>query len=249
MFDYMAWRWRVSAFLRGLTRLPGAISVNDGIEPAETESWDSSLNASEQPIIPRVIRDFISAASRRCFFRYEWTPPHEQRAKLVELLPGRDRLRGGGDLCEAAKYHNYINRNRFGNSLSALNAKFGFGTDLFDVRQIAGAMADEQLHGRVPIIEMKGRGIISLDRPGPDKISPVVFVERAGEPMSQILSPSFERFLVDWEKVCYTEPSMENLAPWFDPVTGQLNPDPAKCQILHRLLCGNELPRPGSTNA
>lgn len=249
MFDCLAWRWRVSAFLRGLTRLPGAISVNEAIEPAETELWDSKLNASEQPIIPQPIRDFISTASRRCFFHYEWTPTGEQRTALAELLPGRDRLRGGGDLCEAAKYHNYVNRGWFGESLGALYAKFGLANDLVDVQRIGGAIADEQLHGRVPIIEMKGRGILSLDRPGTDGSSAVIFVESAGQPIGRVLSHRFEQFLLDWEKICYIEPSPEELVAWLDPATGRLSPDPEKCRPLRRLLCGNELARPRSLHA
>ena len=164
--------------------------------------------------------------------------PKSNGALLVELLPDRSVLRGGGDLCEGAKYSVYANRDWF--------RKFGLASTRLKSRDV---VAEEQLHRRVPILELKEGSAISLDPKSSDGMWTVVYVERAGLPTSRILSPSFEEFLLNWEKTCYTHPSIDSLAPWLDPITGQLNPDPAKSQALHQLLCEKDFLMPKKHHA
>jgi len=230
MLDFAAWSQRVSAFLRQLTRLPGAIVIRDGIEPPADEPCDFERSPSEASTFPAEIERFLLTASRRCNFHYQWTPPSEQRGRLVQIYPDHVTLRGGGDLCEASKYENYANRDWF----------LGLNHDAASLAQIAGAMAEEQSQGRVPIMELEDKGVISLGLQAGDGTRTAVYVKRAGLRAHRILSPSFEQFLLDWETICYIYPTMNNLAPWLDPVTRQLRPDPAKSLALRRFLCGGQ---------
>jgi hypothetical protein len=216
MLDIAAWTHRVSAFLRQLTRLPGAIDIDDSIEPPVTDSFDRDWLESDRSGIPDVLRRFLATGSKRCVFSYKWTPPAGYPTADCGINSGQRVFNGGGDLCEAAKYH-----------LTSLGVP------------VAGAMAEEQTLHRVPILELQGgEGIISLASQSDGSAWIVVYVKEAGERSIQVLSPSFEQFLLDWEKTCYTYTSINNLAPWLDPITRQLRPDPAKSRALYRLLTG-----------
>jgi hypothetical protein len=241
MLDFAAWTQRVSAFLRRLTRLPGAINIYDSVEPPATDRYDLDWLESDKSGIPNELRRFLATGSKRCAFGYNWTPPAEHLAANAGVFSGCPVFHGGGDLCEAAKYHNYADRDWFRDNLDPLFASFGLAEEANNLTRRGGAMAEEQMHGRVPILELKDGAVISLALQERNDIWAVVYVKKAGDPATQILGQSFERFLLDWEMTCYTDPSIDNLAPWIDPVTRQLCPDPEKSRALCRLLCGNDL--------
>jgi hypothetical protein len=246
VLDFAAWAQRVSAFLRCLTRLPGAIDIEDTIYPPATDRYELDWLESDECGLPYEIRRFLSTASLRCAFSYQWKPPTGYLIAGSEVLPDRNLLQGGADLCEAAKYRNYANRDWFRDNLDPLYDSFGL-KESSKPSHIFGAMAEEQSRGRVPILEIEGgEGVISLDRQATDGEWAVVYVEKAGDLNSRLFSPSFEQFLLDWEMTRYTRLSKDNLIPWIDPTTGQFCPDPEKSRVLNQLLRGNDFTLPSN---
>jgi hypothetical protein len=235
MLDYAAWTRRVSAFLRRLTRLPGAISIGDEIEPPDAERCALSGCDSSQATLPCEIRRFLATASRRCAFHYEWTPPQQHRGLLAELFPGRLALCGGGDLCEAAKYDPGVAE--FREDLESLFASLGLKTPT-DLRKtpIAG---EKQSCRRVTLMELENGDTISLDEQATDRPWAVVYIEKARLPNARILSSSFEQFLLDWETLCYVGPEIWLLGPFLaDGGDGPLLVKQPKATLWRRVMLG-----------
>lgn len=236
MFDYAAWAGRASAFLRRLTRLPGAIEVADEIESPATDDHSLEWLESERCGLPPEIRHFLRNASRRCCFRYQWTPPGPLCDSLGEILPDHSVLRGGGDLCELAKYQVYSHRDWFRDPRNSLP----FGSLLLGDKQLFGTMAGDEASGLLPLMELKGGDRIALGAQPAGDFRPVVYVDKFGPSAARSLAPTFERFLSDWEAISYVEPHADTLAPWLDPITGRLKPDPAKARSLRKHLTGRD---------
>jgi hypothetical protein len=222
MLDFAEWTKRVSAFLRHLTRLPGKIIISDSIEPRGDSDFDREWLQSADGDLPDEIRRYIEIASARCVFHYEWTPQADLRKTMCELLGDRASLRGGGDLCELAKY-----------GVSARGG--GLGSFLGPDYCKPDSVALEKQQARVPIMEFQKCRAISLGPIGGERRT-VVYVEKIGDAASRLLSKSFEQFLLDWEMTCYWDPEVDCLAQWIDPSTGQFKPNPEKCRALRRLL-------------
>ena len=222
MLDVTAWIQRVSTFLRSLTRLPGAINIADNIEPPAAREFDLEWLTSGDCDIPQEIRRFIISGSVRCAFHYDWTPSSEYLKPLAELFGDRAIVSGGGDLCELANY-------RFSPDRAAIEAMSGFHPPNSNNVEL------EKSQLRIPIAKLQDGAGISLSMSSAT-IRPVVYVEKIGMPPNRVLSQSFEQFLLDWEKTCYTKLEMGNLAPWLDPVTGQFSPNPRKTLAFRRLL-------------
>jgi len=227
MLDFAEWTRGVSAFLRGLTRLPGRIDIMDAIEPPADNEYDREWLDSEKCSLPSEIRCFVCSASRRCCFRYEWSPPPEYRHRVSALFPNQQTLIGGGDFCEAAKYSNYYNRDWFARSGVA---------GMFGLAAISGRMEPERCHGRVPLMEFPNGDVISLQLLKSNGARPVVYVAANTTAESQVLSTSFQQFLLDWQRLSYIQPTLEFLSPWIDSASGQLNPDSREADVLTSLL-------------
>jgi hypothetical protein len=233
MVDFAKWTRAASAFLRRLTRLPGRVNVCDEIEPPANDDYHHEWLASDKCSLPPEIKRFLSTASRRCRFHYEWSPPPDHRHPLSTLSPNQQTLTGGGDFCEAAKYSNYDNASRrsgiLGPSMLAAQRKFGLAAASIH-------MEIERNEGRLPLMELPNGDTILLQLAMSKGARPVVYVRSDATAEPQVLSPTFERFLLDWQRLSYLQPSAEYLAPWIDPASGQLNPDTKQADALSTLL-------------
>ncbi len=224
MFDFAAWTHRASTFLRRLIRLPGEIGIADSIEPPGDSEFDQEWLHSKECDLPSEIRHFVSTASARCSFWYRWVPPPDLCRSVSDLLGERTAITGGGDMCELAKYC----------VSGKLSNPFGI-PNLYP--PYSDSVALERRHGRTPIMQFQSGVAISLGT-AIDGIRPVLYVTKAGEGPCRVLSPSFEQFLLAWEKTCYTDADLDGLAPWLDTTTGQLVPDADKSREFCRILLG-----------
>ena len=68
---------------------------------------------------------------------------------------------GGGDLCEAAKYANFDNRDWFKGFFSQSHLK-SVKEHFTDSSVIAGNTEAERVHGRLPLMDLPNDDIISL---------------------------------------------------------------------------------------
>jgi hypothetical protein len=221
--DYVAWTKRASSFLRSLTHLPGELDLDDGIEPPSADEHTQQWLRSDGCSIPSELKAFIATASRRCYFRYRWKPPAELQAELGNLFPGHVKLTGGGDFCEAAGYSNYDHRQWFRDNVE-------------QYKVYAREAEIERARGLLPLMEMKGGAKISLDLRATDWTRPVVFVDPSTPKKRPLVSRSFDQFLSDWERLCYITPSLANLAPWFEPGVGPIEPNDRKASLLRQIF-------------
>ncbi len=229
MVDFAEWTRGVSAFLRGLCRLPGRIEIMDDIQPPATDDFHRGWLASDKSSLPPEIGLFLSSASRRCCFRYKWSPPPDDQHRLSALFPNQQTLIGGGDLCEAAKYSNYDRRDWFTDS---------FGPSTLGLEVVSGRMEAERSQARLPLMELPNGDTISLQLNTASGTRPVVYLETDTTTEPRILSTSFEQFLLDWQRLSYIQPTLDCLAPWIDPSSGRLNPDTEETDVLSKILAG-----------
>ena len=80
--DYAAWASRASAFLRGLTFLPGEIAVHDAIEEPATDDFSQEWLNSSACSLPAELKSYLETASKRSYLSYDWTPPEKFRAPI-----------------------------------------------------------------------------------------------------------------------------------------------------------------------
>lgn len=221
--NYAAWIRRASRFLRSLTQLPGDLEVYDSIEEPARDKHTRDWLRSEKCSIPARLKEFIGKASKRCCFRYTWNLPKDVLAAFRDIYPGRTEITGGADLCEAAGYQNYDNREWFANFMPRIFSGVG-----------SGVKDPERERGRIAILKMRSGDQI-LWNCNEGEIGTIVYV-RAEESDGRVISRSFDEFLSAWEKIAYIEPSLENLQPWLDSSSGLLSPDEGLAQRLRKIF-------------
>lgn len=256
--DMAAWVRRTRTFLRGLSRLPGKVEVNDSIEAPGNEGDHREWLESMQCSLPDEIRRFVGEASNRCCFSYRWEPSAPWRERLERLFPGRAYFGGGGDLCEGSVYSVYDHRDRHAHLYQEGLMDFA---DLVKNSMMDLPMADRflemlknpsfpqqmlELTGMSAVLAPRGGFLrllplgkeheLALELAADDGICGVVHRSLAGNGIPHRLSTDFEEFLLAWEMTCYQIPDPKELVDWLDPQTGLLQPDPGKARALRSLL-------------
>lgn len=228
MFDFVAWKERARQFVRGLANLPGPLVLTDNVEPAgqDNSSFREWLDAGSCSL-PAEIRQFVRTASARCAFSYSWTPPIQRRPILEDFYPAQESIAGGADLCEASRYSNYDNRDWF--------RSFAAGQPWMDALFRSTSMFEER-GDLLVLAPLNKDSQLALELSDDEQARRVVHVSLAGAGPRHILSRSFGQFLLDWEQVCYVEPTLENLRPWLDSRTGMLNPNPEKAHDFRAIF-------------
>jgi hypothetical protein len=228
--DYAAWADRAKAFVRGLAGLPAPVRLSDEIEVAAADDphplglhhreWLDSDECS----LPSEIREFNYLASQRSCFQYRWAPTPLWKGRLREYVPESELLTGGGDLCEAAAYSNYDNREWF--------SEFCKGKPF--MQPLLQRRRTPVQHALLTLLPLENANRIALELASAEADRGVVHASSDGQVHK--LSSTFAQFLLDWESVCYITPHPDNLLLWLDPATGLLRPDPVKAAALRRLL-------------
>ncbi|MEX2560414.1 MAG: hypothetical protein WD403_10895 [Pirellulales bacterium] len=228
--DYAAWADRAKAFVRGLAGLPTPVRLSDEIEVAAAEDSNPlglhhrEWLDSDECSLPSEIREFNYLASQRCCFQYRWAPMPPWKGRLSEYVPESELLAGGGDLCEAAAYSNYDNREWF--------SEFCKGKPFMQPLLERRGTPDQD--ALLTLMPLENDSRIALELAPAEADRGVVHASSDGQLHN--LSSSFAQFLLDWESVCYLTPDPHNLRLWLDPGTGLLRPEPAKAAALRRLL-------------
>jgi len=228
MIDFLKWTERARAFVRGLAGLPGKVGITDSIEPPAMKDRDKRRwLRSGQCSLPPEIHEFVGLASERCTFGYSWTPPAAWLPRLQPYLSGGESLTGGADLCEANKYYLYDGRHDFRSLFKSLPLSPGLAEHSMPTNErgkllcLATLDDDHELVLELNAADgQRGVGCAST---------------REGSEF-QRLSPSFEKFLMDWEAIGYITPRPEFLTAWLDPVTGLLNPDLDEAKAFREVL-------------
>lgn len=216
--DYTAWIFRASQFLRSLAWLPGDIEINDGIEEPASDQHSLDWLGSPKCSVPQELRAFMQSASRRCYLHYRWKPPESLQARIADIWPGHPELNGGGDLCELARHLVYDHRDWFKSVLGR--------------RSQGGASDPARERGLIPILILQGDARLSLDMNAPSEHPPVVYTPPNDFATPHLISPSFDQFLMDWERLCYIQPDPDTLAPWLSADGRGLN---TECEATARL--------------
>jgi hypothetical protein len=228
MLDYLTWTERARTFLRGLAWLPGKVELCDDVEPPGQSDRDRrAYLRSQRCSLPPEIRQFVGSASQHCSFFYRWSPSADWRPRLHSVVPGIETVKGGADLCEVIGYDLYDGRNEYRKILESvpIPASFiervGLTKERGRFLQLAPLTQERELVLDLePLDGHRGVGCVSVANPND----------------FQRFSVSFDRFLADWETICYLAPDPETLGPWLDPQSGLLNPDPEKARNLRTLF-------------
>ncbi|MEX0725848.1 MAG: SMI1/KNR4 family protein [Planctomycetaceae bacterium] len=246
--DYTAWTKRASDFLRNLATLPGTIDVEDGIQPANASQYISDWLASDRCSAPPEVKAFLSAASGRCFFFYRWLPPQHLESEIEALLPGHREIAGGGDLCDPSPLNLYDSRFWFRDVIipqigTATERQFQMTEQAkeFMKRSIienVGLNDPDRSTGRIVIMKLDDGEKIAIEAEPRDSTRAILLIHADDPARRHVISHSFDDFLAVWEQLSYLPPTLDNLAPWLDPTTGQLVPSRDLCRVkrLRELL-------------
>jgi hypothetical protein len=250
MFDIAGWVQRAKTFIRQIANLPGFSELNDAIEPPATDEHSRVWLQSEKCSLPPEIHRFLSQGSKRCCFHYHWTPPTGLLPEFQRVFPGRDSIGGGADLCEAARYSIYDNRGHFRDLVK------GQQQTILQMFANAGHNVDK-LQIPHPGIDLNDRGslLVLAPRIGDQELAlqlsqveadrGVVCVPGTGDRTPVKVSSGFEQFLLEWERIYYLSPTIENLRPWLDPDTGLLRPAQEAVRRLESLFSAASIRRDG----
>jgi len=228
MFDSLKWIERARGFVRGLAGLPGKIRLDDSVQPpAKSERDKRDWLRSKECSLPPKIHPFVELGSEWCCFSYRWSPPAAWLPKVHALLPGREVVNGGANLCEANRYYLYDGKREFKAFFDSLPLPQSF-LEQVGVTQERGRF--------LMLAPLENDRELVLDLESEDGQRGVGCAFTSGSRRFHRFSRNFEEFLTQWESICYATPDPETLRPWLDPATGLLSPDPEKSRALRTLF-------------
>jgi hypothetical protein len=220
-FDYRAWVERARAFTDRCRRLPGTINVQAEIAPPMSEEEVDLLGPSLTQGIPETVRRFLTRGSGDCNCKYWWQPLADSAER--EEMPWHSIFQyecfiyGGAQLC------NPINRDvkdisHGRREIGRVGFRYLQGACV-DMRDAIDSPDERELYRNAfPFLTIRNGDMLALSGPDPDAKDSVVYLSHEG--LSCVLSPSFEDFLVTWERLCYVGPEIWLLNVFQDPKTG-----------------------------
>src|SRR5262245_26033326 len=205
-FDYADWVAKARAFVERIAGLPGVeVRSRDVDPPLRSERVDRIAAELGLPI-PDTLRGFITGGASRVDCTYRYQPAGASVDDLRAILPDRVRLYGGARLCAA--------------------------TDLPDHARSAAEWARETWvaddpgervlwEAGLPFAALDDGDYLALDTRGGSPDPAVLYLSH--DDASWVLTPSFTRFLAQWEQLCYIGPEHWLLQPFIGP-DGTLDP-------------------------
>ena len=251
--DYEGWVSRAKDFLKNLSQLPGVVESSDSIEPPDRSEYSLEWLRSSRNSLPDDLKEFVSEASQRAHIYYCWSPPQQIIEVIRRIWPEKTKIIGGGDLCEQARYSLYdtsedeIDRmsgifkeaeDEVATMFPKIDKTVISESNLEDICQgIFGRGDQGREAGFIPILILPDEARLSLDTNVSDgEAYPVVFTEAKSFDDPIPISSSFQRFLQDWETLCYISPDVETLKPWLNGPGGMLQVSDEKTELLNEIF-------------
>jgi SMI1 / KNR4 family (SUKH-1) len=182
-----------------LNYLPGGWRISIAIEPPISNGDLEDLAESLPFGLPNSLRRLYTEAAAKFCCAYTWTPDAETLAQFQSVFPHESDLYGGvrfipcTELLEAHGIHTWLE-----------------GID--DQPTKAQQLARGKWQHTIPFISVGNGDYLALHFRENRKSMPVVYLSH-DDPERPVkkLSPSFDQFLQDWERLCYVGPDIWTL--------------------------------------
>ncbi len=231
MIDYANWLRRAEDFVRGLDHLSGRLSVSIAVEPPLPEESADELSENLPLGLPACLYDLYAKGSASFCCTYCWKP-NETNLRLIErLMPHTPSIYGGPRFVPAVKLEDA--------QYAVRSWARPWDAQVFQPPKPGWEVWDQC----VPFVDYNTGDFLALKISDDGAQQSVVYLSHefdvAQEPNVFEVSPSFERFLADWETLWYLWP-----AGWgwsqagFDDLVrrGPLQPDDPKIAMWRRII-------------
>ena len=191
--ELRAWLQRAESFVRQLNYLPGEWGISVRVEPPISDAKADRLAAKLPLGLPAPLRALYveGAAAFKC--TYHWKPPKSRLPLIEAALPHQYSFYGGARFipCEELL------------SLHGIHTWWD-GVEAESEEQEA---AREVWRQTVPFINVGNGDAVGLHVSDDHERLPVVYLchDDPDQAVTEI-SPSFDRFLIEWEKLRYIGP-------------------------------------------
>ena len=207
--DLRAWTRRAELFVRNLTYLPGRWGISISVEPPISGEEVDRIAAQLPLGLPLALRRFYTEGASKLNCTYRWEPPEEVASRLESILDGEDYVFGGARIlpCSNLLSHHDIAEWPWGGADTELTAE---------------QKKDQRVWQRtVPFIAVGNGDYVGIHVADGAADQPVVYLYGNDiEGSVRRISPSFDRFLADWEALGYIGPESWLLGAFMSKVGG-----------------------------
>jgi len=267
MTDYSPWVSRAVRFTRQLNYLPGQWGISVSVAPPLSEKEADDLHDDLPFGLPAPLRAFYVTGSASCRCTYHWSPYDADLARVQKVFPSQRSLYGGArivpacDLKTAHGIHSWFDpaseeeteeeREAFREALNQVTEMLGESL-VQDFRQMISQANENEIElsaeavqiwrETVPFLDVGNGDYLALHVGGDKRDCPVVYLchDDPQRPVTEI-SPSFEKFMSDWEDLCYVGPEIWLLQAFLqENGDGPLLADQAKARRWREIICGQQ---------
>ena len=181
--DYSAWVERAKKFVGELS-FPDESDISVEVAPPLSDKEADALNESLPLGLPKPLREFYTTGSADIACSYYWSPHEDSHASQLDELLYSYSLYGGPSIIPAQQL-----------------APHGDFIDWIDEDEHPEAF--ELADNSVPFIAVGNGDYVTLQV---ESESVLYFCHETPEAPIASISPSFEQFMTDWERLCYLHP-------------------------------------------
>lgn len=193
---YASWIRRAETFVRGLRHLPGRWGISVAIDPPLSDSEADDLARVLPFGLPTSLRELYTKGAAKCQCRYHWSPDGEHLREVHAVFPHQMSFYGGA---EFIPWDELLNAHE-------IHSWWDDEDDNLTQEQLA---AREIWRQTIPFINVGNGDCVALHITDDTAQMPVVYLCH-DDPENRVtrLSPSLDRFLADWESLCYVGPEI-----------------------------------------
>jgi len=236
MIDYAEWLHRAEDFVRGLNYLPGQWGISLDVEPPLPKAKADELREVLPLGLPSPLYDLYTtgAATYRC--TYHWSPDQSHLPLVGRVFPHTYTLHGGAQFIPAFELKDW--------QISVRKRATGYGATA-DAPPRPGW---ETWYECVPFLAVGNGDYLALRVSDAAGRLPVLYLCHdaldGGDGRTAFeISPSFDRFLADWESLYYIGPAIWLLAAFLaHGGEGPLNVKQPKAALWRRVISGRRKP-------
>lgn len=227
---YSSWIRRAEAFVRQLNYLPGRWGISLSIGPPISEAEADQLHQTLPFGLPAALRRFYTQGTGKCSFRYTWEPDKKVLLQLQEVFPHQMSYYGGAEFIPCSEL------------LDAHGIHTWWDGSPDDFKE-AKAAALRMWRNTIPFIYIANGDCVALHINENAEQLPVVYLCHDDEEKPvRLLSPSLDKFLADWELLCYLGPEIWLLYVFLDDSgEGPLNVEQGKVRRWRDIILGKHL--------
>lgn len=194
--ELCAWLQRAESRVRSMSQLPGEWGVTVSTEPPISEA-DADRLAAELPLgLPAPLRALYVEGAGKFDCRYSWSPRPKMLKEVERVFPHQYSFYGGPSFIGWSELANMHGIHDWWDEWDAPATK----------KQENGRKIWRQT---VPFIGVGNGDVLGLHVTGESDVYPVVYLchDCEEDPVVPV-SPSFNEFLCEWEKLCYVGPEI-----------------------------------------